>query len=75
MVRDLSVLFTASEADPFAKVGGLGDVAGSLPGAILSLNSEDSANSSIDIRLVIPYHSMTNISDSELQHICQFPVK
>jgi starch synthase len=27
----LNVLFIASEADPFVKVGGLADVAGSLP--------------------------------------------
>ncbi|MEN6434639.1 MAG: glycogen synthase [Anaerolineaceae bacterium] len=75
MGRKLSVLFTASEADPFIKVGGLGDVAGSLPGAILSLNPKDRADTAIDIRLVIPYHSMINVSGSEIKHICQFPVQ
>jgi starch synthase len=46
----LRVLFIAAEADPLIKVGGLGDVAGSLPLAIRQINPE------IDIRLAIPYY-------------------
>ena len=40
------VLFASSEVDPFAKTGGLADVAASLPKALSSLGQ--------DIRVVMP---------------------
>ena len=52
MSKSLKILFLASEADPFIKVGGLGDVAGSLPYALRALRSDK-----LDVRLVIPFHS------------------
>jgi len=52
MSKPLKILFLASEADPFVKVGGLGDVAGSLPYALRGLRSEN-----LDVRLVLPFHS------------------
>jgi starch synthase len=52
MPKPLKILFLASEADPFVKVGGLGDVAGSLPYALRGLRSEN-----LDVRLVLPFHS------------------
>lgn len=52
----LHVLFIAAEADPFIKVGGLGDVAGSLPIAIKH------ARPDIDIRLAIPYYGSLKLS-------------
>ena len=42
----LKVLFVASEVAPYAKSGGLGDVAGSLPKAL--------RNAGIDARVVFP---------------------
>ncbi len=50
MVKKLSVLFVAAEASPFVKVGGLGDVAGSLPLALRSLPQAP------DVRVVLPFH-------------------
>ncbi len=50
MTTPKKILFLASEADPFVKVGGLGDVGGSLPNALLDLNAN------LDVRLVIPFH-------------------
>ena len=51
-----NVLFLAAEADPFIKVGGLGDVAGALPNAIHHKSAGLPENEKIDIRLVLPFH-------------------
>ena len=64
MEQPIKVLFLASEAEPFIKVGGLGDVAGSLPPALRSLTTLHKTTGGrvtgkkllVDIRLVIPFH-------------------
>ncbi|MBI5353381.1 MAG: glycogen synthase [Chloroflexi bacterium] len=53
MPKTINVLFLAAEAEPFVKVGGLGDVAGSLPRALRALSNDDIK---LDVRLVIPHH-------------------
>jgi starch synthase len=53
MPKTINVLFLAAEAEPFIKVGGLGDVAGSLPRALRALSNDDLK---LDVRLVLPYH-------------------
>ena len=51
----LNVLFLAAEAEPFIKIGGLGDVAGALPEVIHHIAKQKNI-SDVDIRLVLPYH-------------------
>jgi starch synthase len=57
MSQTLNILFLAAEADPFVKVGGLGDVAGSLPRALRALPPEITADFKVDVRLVLPRHA------------------
>jgi starch synthase len=42
----MNILYCSSEAYPLIKTGGLGDVSGSLPGALQELGN--------DVRLVLP---------------------
>ena len=55
MSQTINILFLAAEADPFVKVGGLGDVAGTLPKALRASSTEDTK---YDVRLVLPLHSV-----------------
>ena len=58
----LKVLLVSSEVAPFAKSGGLGDVAGSLPKALKKEN--------IDIRVVLPkYKTIKTEKEYEIHHI------
>lgn len=63
----IRVLFIASEAEPFIKVGGLGDVAGSLPKAIRQLSHLPSSDTKIDIRLCIPFYKSISILPEKLK--------
>jgi starch synthase len=63
----LKVLFVASEVTPYAKSGGLGDVAGSLPKALKRLG--------VDIRLVFPkYASIKPELIKDLEYNTSFKV-
>ena len=57
-LKTLRILMIASEADPLVKVGGLGDVAGSLPQALRALPAEKIGGFTLDARLAIPFHSV-----------------
>ncbi|MEW6770708.1 MAG: glycogen synthase GlgA [Bacillota bacterium] len=64
--RPLKVLFVSSEVVPFAKVGGLADVAGSLPKA-LAVGADEQGN---DIRVVMPHYKEIEGP----QYLLDFPV-
>jgi len=70
----LRVLFIASEADPLVKVGGLGDVAGSLPRALQALLPADLDGRQPDIRLALPFHSAITQKLPEIQLVASFTV-
>ena len=70
MPKNINVLFLAAEAEPFVKVGGLGDVAGSLPRALRALSTDDIK---LDVRLVLPYHPVTKADN--LKPLGMFPLK
>jgi starch synthase len=58
--KRLRILFMASEVDPFAKTGGLADVAAALPGALLALGH--------DVRILMPrYRSVDDVSGDPLR--------
>jgi len=58
MARSLKIGFAASEASPFAKTGGLADVAAALPAQLRVLGH--------DVRLFIPYYTQFDSGDHEL---------
>jgi starch synthase len=68
------VLFISAEADPFVRVGGLGDVSGSLPQALRKLTPQDAGGNPIDIRLVIPFHGVIDPAAYDLQSVATFPI-
>ena len=64
----MKVLFVASEASPFIKTGGLGDVMGALPPALKRLG--------LDVKVVLPkYKNMKYEFQQKLQFIKWFTVK
>ena len=67
MPVNFKVLFVASEALPFASTGGLADVIGSLPAALVKKG--------VDARVVIPFYSSIKQKFNNIEYICDFNVK
>lgn len=63
MEQKLKILYLAAEVVPFAKTGGLADVAGSLPKAIKALGH--------DIRVAMPRYGRINIEKFGLQLVLE----
>ncbi len=72
MPKNINVLFLAAEAEPFVKVGGLGDVASALPRALRNLPAEARGDSFLDVRLVLPHHSAIK---AEARPLAIFPLE
>ncbi len=72
--QPLRVLFAIAEADPLIKVGGLGDVAGALPGVLRQYAPHTEPPFQIDLRLVIPFHPILRDRVPGAQKVAEFPV-
>ena len=66
----IRVLFASSEAEPFYKVGGLGDYSGSLPHALVHLSPIN--GKIIDVRVVLPLYDPSTIDTFSLSE--EFPI-
>lgn len=62
----MNVLFAVWELAPFIKVGGLGDVAKSLPIALNLLG--------VDIRVILPYYKSVNLFGEKRKKLLQFTI-
>lgn len=60
----MKVLFAVWELDPFFKMGGLGDVARSLPAALKSLG--------VDIRVITPYYKVEKMGRNKKEKVAVF---
>ena len=60
----IRVLFASAEAEPFYKIGGLGDYSGSLPNAVEGITTKN--NNTIDLRVVLPLHDPATIKKFSL---------
>jgi starch synthase len=72
--KSLRILFAAAEADPIVKVGGLGDVTGSLPQALRALSQAQARGYTLDIRLALPYHAAVSSTLNPAHLVAEFSV-
>ncbi|MBN8634348.1 MAG: glycogen/starch synthase, partial [Anaerolineae bacterium] len=62
----MNVLFVTAEADPYAKVGGLADVAGSLPVALRA--------NGVDARVIMPLYAFIDQARWGISYLLSFDV-
>lgn len=75
MSKTIKVLFLAAEAAPFVKIGGLADVAGSLPHALRALSEEDTGGVKLDVRLALPLHMVIRTDSATLRPVASFNMR
>jgi starch synthase len=63
------MLFLTAESSPYIKVGGLGDVSGSLPPLLARMYPD-----LLDIRMVMPYHANLKLDPKAAKVVCEFQV-
>ena len=63
MTEPFRVFFLSPEVTPFAKTGGLADVAGALPKALKEMGC--------DIRVAMPYYRMVKKGNSKVNVLYQ----
>ena len=69
----IRILFASAEAEPFYKVGGLGDYSGSLPNALDGLIT--TKNRKVEVRVVLPLHDPKTIERYSLRELFPFSLK
>jgi len=74
MSEPIKVLFLSAEAEPFIKIGGLADVAGSLPLALRALPAKAAGGARLDVRLVLPLHRSIHAGAKTLSPVAEFSV-
>ena len=61
----MKVLLIASEAAPQVKIGGLGDITGSLPPELWKAARQQ--GQTLEIRLALPYHNQINVDQGQIK--------
>jgi starch synthase len=74
MPATVNILFLAAEAEPFVKIGGLADVAGSLPLSLRNLPFQATHGGKLDVRLVLPLHRSIRAESATLRPVSEFSV-
>jgi starch synthase len=73
--KTIRILFISAEADPFIKVGGLGDVAYALPQALRELSVNNKLdNYQLDIRVAIPCHALVCQKVTHSEPVASFSI-